>query len=78
MHTRTIVATTLTALTLTASPSSAQTSASSSTRDSMTISHKGSRPLQPGPIAQFTGTARVEPLFGASGAARASGASVSF
>jgi 4-carboxymuconolactone decarboxylase len=78
MHIRTIVATTLIALTLTASPSLAQTSASSSTRDSMTISRKGSRPLQPGPVAQFTGTARVEPLFAGTGASRTTGGSVTF
>jgi 4-carboxymuconolactone decarboxylase len=78
MHIRTIVATTLIALTLTASPTLAQTSASSSTRDSMTISRKGSRPLQPGPVAQFTGTARVEPLFSGTGASRTTGGSVTF
>jgi 4-carboxymuconolactone decarboxylase len=45
---------------------------------SMVIMRGGSRPVQQGPSATFTGTARVTPLFDATESSRLSGASVSF
>ena len=44
----------------------------------MTITRAGSRPAQPGPAANFTGTVRVTPLFDANDTAHAAGASVAF
>ena len=78
MRTSTSIGATLVALALLPSPSAAQTRASTSAGDSMTISRRGSRPVQPGPAAQFTGTARVEPLFAATDTSRANGGSVTF
>ena len=46
--------------------------------DSLTISRGGSRAAQQGPAVQFTGAARIEPLFAATDSSRAAGASVSF
>lgn len=46
--------------------------------DSMTISRQGTRAVQPGPAAIFTGTVRVTPLFDATPSSPVSGASVSF
>ena len=44
----------------------------------MKIHRNGTRPINPGPADWFTGTVRVEPLFGTSPAGRAAGASVTF
>src|SRR5688572_10147664 len=44
----------------------------------LTITRAGTRPTNPGPAEQFTGTVRIEPLFQPAGAARTSGASVTF
>lgn len=44
----------------------------------MVITRGGSRPVQQGPAANFTGNVRVTPLFDATDPSRASGASVSF
>ena len=46
--------------------------------DSLTITRASSRSVQQGPAEQFTGTARIEPLFAATAQSRAAGASVSF
>jgi quercetin dioxygenase-like cupin family protein len=42
------------------------------------ISNNGSRPSAKGPAEWFTGTVRIDPLFGARDPARASGAAVTF
>lgn len=68
----------LLAFALLASPAEAQTRATTLAGDSIAIIQRGSRPVQPGPSAQFTGTVRVEPLFAPTGSSRASGASVTF
>lgn len=46
--------------------------------DSMTIVRQGTRALQAGPVAQFTGTVRVDMLFLANDTTRASAALVNF
>jgi 4-carboxymuconolactone decarboxylase len=78
MSARTSIGTTLVALALLASPSAAQTHRSGSAGETMAISRRGSRAVQRGPATQFTGTVRVEPLFAATDASRASGAAVTF
>ena len=78
IRTKTLIGAMLVALALLASPSAAQTRTSALAGDTMAISRRGSRPVQPGPAAQFTGTVRVEPLFAATDASRASAASVTF
>ena len=75
MQTTRLIATAFVALALFAAPTEAQRT---SARDSMTISRQGTRPTQPGPSAQFTGTVRVEPLFAPTDTARASAALVTF
>jgi 4-carboxymuconolactone decarboxylase len=54
---------------LAATPTDAQT---------MTITRSGSRAVQQGPAANFTGTVRVTPLFDATDGMRSAGASVTF
>src|SRR5215216_691151 len=78
IRTKTAIGAMLVELALLASPSAAQTRASALAGDTMAISRRGSRPVQPGTAAQFTGTVRVEPLFAPTDAARASAASVTF
>jgi 4-carboxymuconolactone decarboxylase len=78
MRTRTSLGATLLPLVLLAASSAAQTRGSTPAGDSITIARRGSRAVQPGPTARFTGTVRVEPLFAPTGASRASGASVTF
>jgi 4-carboxymuconolactone decarboxylase len=78
MRTGTSLGLMLLAFALLASPSAAQTRGSTLAVDSIAIVRGGSRAVQPGPSAQFTGTVRVEPLFAPTGASRASGASVTF
>src|SRR5215208_1133997 len=78
MRTRTSLGVVLLAFALLASPSAAQARGSTLAGDSIAIIRRGSRAVQPGPSAQFTGTVRVEPLFAPTGASRASGASVTF
>jgi 4-carboxymuconolactone decarboxylase len=68
----------LLAFALLPSPAEAQTRATTLAGDSIAIIQRGSRPVQPGPSAWFTGTVRVEPLFAPTGSSRASGASVTF
>ena len=46
--------------------------------EDVTIVRAGSQPAQPGPADIFTGTVRVERLFGAMGPARATGGMVTF
>ena len=47
-------------------------------RTIMDIQRAGSRPSSPGPGDWFTGTVRIDPLFGAPAPARVAGASVTF
>ena len=47
-------------------------------RTIMDIQRAGSRPSNPGPGDWFTGTVRIDPLFGAPAPARVAGASVTF
>jgi hypothetical protein len=42
----------------------------------ITIAHSGSQPPREGPAENFTGSVRVDPLFGPTDASRASGAYV--
>lgn len=67
--------TTLAAFAMLASPVDAQRSPA---HDSMTISRQGTRAVQPGSEAQFTGTVRVEIVFAAGDTTRAGGALVTF
>ena len=78
MYARIMTGAALVALAFAAVPASAQTAARTSRRDSMTIARHGTRPVQPGPAAQFTGTVRVEPLFAPTDTTRAGGALVTF
>ena len=78
MYARIMTGAALVALAFAAVPASAQTAARTSSRDSMTIARHGTRPVQPGPAAQFTGTVRVEPLFAPTDTTRAGGALVTF
>ena len=78
MYARIMTGAALVALAFVAVPASAQTAARTSRRDSMTIARHGTRPVQPGPAAQFTGTVRVEPLFAPTDTTRAGGALVTF
>ena len=52
--------------------------ASVATAQDITITRAGSQPSQPGPAENFTGTVRVERLFGAIEPARATGGMVTF
>jgi len=66
-----------TALTLAlAAPAFAQSGAGKA--PGMTITRAGSQASMEGPAQYFTGTARIDPLFGAHGASTASGAAVTF
>lgn len=78
MHARMVVGMTLVALALAAAPAVAQTGARTSALDSMVISRHGTRAVQAGPEAQFTGTVRVELLFAPTDTTRAGGALVTF
>src|SRR5215208_8231069 len=78
MYARIMTGAALVALAFAAVPASAQTAARTSRRDSMTIARHGTRPVQPGPAAQFTGTVRVEPLFAPTATTPAGGALVTF
>jgi 4-carboxymuconolactone decarboxylase len=75
MKTTSFFATSLVSLLLVVSPADAQRTAP---RDSMTISRQGTRVTQQGPLALFTGTVRVEPLFPETDTTRATGALVTF
>lgn len=52
--------------------------ASATWAQDITVARAGSQPAQPGPAANFTGTVRVERLFGATEPARATGGLVTF
>lgn len=73
-----MIGTALAGVTLAVAPLTAQSASRSSAADSMTISRHGSRTVQPGPVAQFTGTVRVEMLFSPTDTNRGSGALVTF
>jgi len=78
MYARIMTGAALVALAFVAVPASAQIAARTSSRDSMTIARHGTRPVQPGAAAQFTGTVRVELLFAPTDTTRAGGALVTF
>lgn len=61
-----------------ASESGAASTASTQDSRTITITRSGSRHPQPGSAENFTGSVRVDPLFGASDPSRASGGSVTF
>jgi len=78
-----LLATTVVSLSLLASASAQPNQAgarSASAEDSQVIkiARRGSQPSRQGPAENFTGAVRVDPLFGASAPARASGALVTF
>jgi 4-carboxymuconolactone decarboxylase len=75
MKIRGLLATPLVVASVLASPADAQRT---SGRDSMTISRQGTRAVQPGPDAQFTGGVQVEPMFAPTDTARGAGALVTF
>jgi quercetin dioxygenase-like cupin family protein len=75
---RTVLGLALAALGLAALPATAQTASRSDALDTMSISRQGTRSVQPGPAAQFTGTVRVEMLFAPTDTTRGSGARVTF
>jgi 4-carboxymuconolactone decarboxylase len=52
--------------------------ANGTTAQDITIARAGAQPVQPGPAENFTGTVRVERLFGATEPARATGGMVTF
>lgn len=58
--------------------SSAAGAQRASQHDTMTISRQGARPMQPGPVAQFTGRVWVETLFVPTDTTRAGGVQVTF
>ena len=68
MHTRhelALVAVAMLTVTLLGPESAAAQAQRSADTLTMRISHRAERPEQPGPVAWFTGTVHVTPLFGA-------------
>jgi len=60
------------------SGSDAASAASSESSQAIKITRSGSQPSRQGPAENFTGSVRVDPLFGANAPSRASGARVTF